>query len=73
MITKRVHHIHLLERMLEVTSPKMLVMSLTRSALLLTNTDIFTFGGARVTKCQLQVHLLERSLVATSRRVLVTS
>ena len=58
MITKRVHYIHLLERMLGVTPPKMLVMLLTRSALLVTNTDIFTFGGATVTKCRLQVHHL---------------
>ena len=68
MITKRGQHIHLLERMLGVTPPKVVVTSLARSALILTNTHIFTF-----TKCRLPVHLLERSLVATSRRVLVTS
>ena len=73
MITKRGQHIHLLERMLGVTPPKVVVTSLARSALILTNTHIFFFGGATVTKCRLQVHLLERSLVATSRRVLLTS
>ena len=69
MITKRGEHIHLLERMLGVTSPKVLVTSLARSALILINTHIFTFGGATVTKSRLQVHLLKRSLVATSRRM----
>ena len=69
MITKRGEHIHLLERMLGVTSPKVLVTSLARSALILINTHIFTFGGATVTKSRLQVHLLKRSLVATSRQI----
>ena len=72
MITKRGEHIHLLERMLGVISPKVLVTSLTRSALILINTHTFTFGGATVTKARLQVHLLERSLVATSRQLPVT-
>ena len=71
MITKRGQHIHLLERMSGVTPPKVVVTSLARSAVILTNTHIF--GWAMVVKCWLQVHLLERSLVATSRRVLVTS
>ena len=70
MITKRRQHIHLLERMSGVTPPKVV---LAPSAVILTNTHIFSFGGATVTKCRLQVHLLERSLVATSRRVLVIS
>ena len=73
MITKRGQHIHLLERMSGVTPPKVVVMSLGRSTLILTNTHIFTFGGATVTKCRLQVHLLEGSPVATSLWVLVTS
>ena len=73
MITKRRQHIYLLERMLGVSPPKVVVTSLARSALIFTNTNIFTFGEAKVTKCRLQVHLLERSLVATSRRALVTS
>ena len=73
MITKRGQHIHLLERMFGVTPPKVVVTYLARSALILTNTNIFTIDGATVTKCRLQVHLLERSLVATSRRVLMTS
>ena len=73
MITKRRQHIHLLERMSGVTPPKVLVMSLALSALILTNTHTFTFVGATVTKCRLQVHLLERSLVAPSHRILVTS
>ena len=73
MITKRGEHIHLLERMLGVTSPKVVVTSLARSALILINTHTFIFGGATVTKSRLQVHLLERSLVATSRRLPVTS
>ena len=70
MITTRGQHIHLLERISGVTSPK---VALVRNALILTNTHIFTFGGATVTKCRLQVHLLESSLTATSRRVLVMS
>ena len=70
MITKRGQHIHLLERMSGVTPAK---VAMACSALILTNTHIFTFGGATVTKCWLQVHILERSLVATSRLVLVTS
>ena len=70
MTIKCGQHIHLLERMSAVTFPK---VALVRSALILTNTHIFAFGGATVTKCQLQVDLLERSLVATSRRVLVMS
>ena len=61
MITKREQHMHLLERMSGVT---LLKVALTRRALVLTNTHIFTFG-ATVTKCRLQVHLLESSLVAT--------
>ena len=73
MITKRGSHIHLIERMSGVTPPKVVVTSLARSALILTNTHIFTFGGTTVTKCQLQLNLLKTSLVATSRRVLVTS
>ena len=72
-MTKPGQHIHLLETMLGVISPKVAVTSLAHSALVLTNTHIFAFGWATVTKCRLQVHLLERSLVATSRRVLVTS
>ena len=72
MITKRGQHIHLVEKMLGVTPSKVVVTSLACSALILTNTHIFTFDGATVTKCRLQVHLLE-SLVVTSRRVLVTS
>ena len=63
MITKRGQHIHLLERMLGVTPPKVVVTSLARSALILTNTHIFTFGGTTVNRCRLQVHLLERSLI----------
>ena len=73
MITKRRQHIHLLKRMLGVTPPKVVVISLARSALILADTHIFTFDKATVTKCPLQVHLLERSLVATSHWVLVTS
>ena len=73
MITKRGEQMHLLERMLGFSPPKLVVTSLARSALILTNTHIFFFVGATVTKCRLKVHLLERSLVATSRRVLVTS
>ena len=73
MITKRGQHIHLLERMSGVTPPEVVVTTLACSTLILTNTHIFIFGGATVTKCQLQLQLLERSLVATSRRVLVTS
>ena len=72
MITKRGQHKYLLERMLGVTPPKAVVTSLASSALILTNTHIFTFDGTTVTKCRLQVHILERSLVATSLRVLVT-
>ena len=53
--------------------PKVVVTSLARSTLILTNTHIFTFGGATVTKCWLQVHLLERRLVVTSHRVLMMS
>ena len=70
MITKFGQHVHFLERMSGVNPPK---VGLARSALILTNNHIFTFGGATVTKCRLQVHLLERSLVTTSRRVLLTS
>ena len=55
----------LLERMLGVTPPKEVVTSLARRALILTNTHIFTFGGATITKCRLQVHLLEKSLEVT--------
>ena len=73
MITKRGEHTHILERMSGVIPPKVVVTSLARRALILTNTHIFTFGGATVIKCRLQLHFLERSLVATSRRVLVTS
>ena len=73
MITIRGQYIHLLDRVAGVTPPKVVVKSLGRSALILTNTHIFTFGGATVTKCRLQVHLLETSLVATSCWVLVTS
>ena len=44
MITRRGQHIHLIERMSGVIPPK---VTLARSALILTNTHIFTFGGAR--------------------------
>ena len=70
MITKRGQHIHLVERMSGVTPTN---VALARSAVILTNTHIFIFGGAVVTKSWLQEHLLERSLVATSRGVLLTS
>ena len=73
MIIKREQHIPLLERMLRVTPPKVVVTSLARSAVILTNTHIFTSDRATVNTCWLQVHFLERNLVATSRRVLVTS
>ena len=73
MITRRGQHIHLLERMSGITPPKVVVTSLVSNALILTNTNIFTFGGATVTKCRQQLHLLKRNLVATSHRVLVTS
>ena len=73
MITKREQQMHLLERMSEVTPLNVIVMSLALSAVILTNTHIFTFGRAKVTKYRLQVHFLERSLVGTSPRVLVTS
>ena len=70
MITKRGQHIHLVERMSGVIPPN---VALARSAVILTNTHIFTFGGTLVTKSWLQEHLLERSLAATSRGVLLTS
>ena len=53
MITKRGQHIHLLERMLGVSPPKVVVTLLARSALIWRNTHIFTFGGATVTKYRL--------------------
>ena len=65
--------IYLLERMSGVTPPKVVVTSLTRSTLILTNTHIFTFGEATVTKCRLQVNLLKKTLVATVLDVFWTS
>ena len=70
MITKRGQYIHFLERMSGVT---LLKVALAHSALILTNTHIFFFGGATDTKCRLQIYFLERSLVAISLRVLVMS
>ena len=73
MVTKVGQHIHLLERMSGVTPPKGVVTPMARSAPILTNIHILTFGGATVTKWWLQLHLMEKSVVTTSRRVLVTS
>ena len=73
MITQRGQHIHFLQRIWGVTTPKLVVMSLVGSTLILTSNNISTFGGDTVTKCRLQVHLLESSLVPTSHWVLVTS